>query len=76
MQGDETSLVRGHTGLAVVCHLLGVEESQFRTWLCSHKVVATRETFTKPTVEANRAKDQFLLARSVQWQSEINKSRQ
>ena len=74
MQGDETSLVRDDTVLAVIYHLLGVEESQLRTWLCSHKVVTTRETFTKPTVVANRAKDHFLLARSVQWRSEINKS--
>ena len=71
MQGDETSLVRGDTGLAVVCSLLRVEESQLRTWLCSCKVVTTRETFTKPkyAVEANRAKDHFLLAKSVQWRS-------
>ena len=71
MQGVETSLVRGDTGLAVVCRLLGVEESQLRTWLCSHKVVTTRKTFTKPknAVQANRAKDHFLLAKSVQWQS-------
>ena len=59
VQGDETSLVWGDTGLAVLCHLLGVEESQFRAWLCSCKVVTSREAFTKPknAVEANRAKD-------------------
>jgi myosin heavy subunit len=67
VQGDKTSLVRGDTGLAVVCCLLGVEESQLRTWLCSPKVVTTRETFTKP--KNAEAKDHFLLAKSVQWRS-------
>lgn len=74
MQGDET-MVPAWCGAtpawpwSAACS--GEEESQLRTWLCSRKVVTTRETFTKPkyAVEANRAKDHFLLAKSVQWRS-------